>query len=501
MNCWDRQQVRPAHWMQSLNAKRRSFHKAKRFLQVAANLRMYVDGRLQAGWLGMLLLVGSLLGCGSARPVVVEAYEEGGPSFVLETIPVLRAGRPGLELYLGLRPRTLVFLHVDTAYRAVYEVLVRFLDEKGRVRYEQAFDDTLWAPTFAATRTHKLHLWHRFVSYRSGSYRLAVTVTDHNSQRYTTRQQRIHLPDPSRHGPILSPVWLERRTAAESYAVHPGPHVAAGEDSLRAVVELFRLAPHHRLQVELRLLRFPTDTTAARPPYDLTFAPGILSYQGIGYDRPETLQVSTRPLAGLEGEVRIDFLLPTLIERGVYLVEVTAWIEGQERPAVSRRELVVQRPTFPQVETLEQMVEALRYLTYPEEWEQLRAARTPAELRARFDAFWGRLVGDRRKAARLLRLYYERIEQANLQFSTFKEGWQTDRGMVYIILGAPYTVEDRLDAQIWYYTYSEDPHYTFVFERISQSSGAFVNYVLRRQPYYYDMWQRALMRWRTGQVL
>ena len=435
--------------------------------------------------------------------MAVVGEEERGPSFVMEAIPVLRNGQPGLSLYLGLRPRTLVFTHVDTAYQATYEVLVRLLDEKGRVRYEQAFGDTLRVPTFADTRAHALHLWHRFVPYRPGRYRLEVTVTDRHSRHYTTRRRRVYLPDPAGRGPVLSPVWLERQTASGRYAVHPGLHVAAGVDSLRAAVALFRLAPWHRVQVRLLLLQFPTDTTAARPPYDLMPVPGSLAYRGIAYDRPETLQVSTRQVEGLSGSVRIDFMLPLLVKRGVYRVEVTARVEGQEQqPAVSRRELAVHGPTFPQVETLGQMVEALVYLTYPDEWEQLRAARTPAELRVRFDAFWGRLVGDRRKAARLLRLYYERLEQANLQFSAFKEGWRTDRGMVYLMLGPPYVVEDRIDKQIWYYTYSEqDPRYRFVFERVRWPGSPFVNYVLRRQPYYYDMWQRALTRWRNGQVL
>src|SRR5690554_5782924 len=102
--------------------------------------------RVWLGWIGVLILVGTGTGCGSARPVAVEGYEEGGPSFVLEAIPVVRDAQSGLELYLGFRPRTLVFMHVDTAYQATYEVLVRLLDAKGRVRYEQAFDDTLRVP-------------------------------------------------------------------------------------------------------------------------------------------------------------------------------------------------------------------------------------------------------------------------------------------------------------------------------------------------------------------
>jgi GWxTD domain-containing protein len=142
-------------------------------------------------------------------------------------------------------------------------------------------------------------------------------------------------------------------------------------------------------------------------------------------------------------------------------------------------------------------------LTDPNEQRALETAPTPAERRARFDAFWGRLIGDRRKAARVLRLYYERVEQANLQFTAFKEGWRTDRGMIYILLGPPLAVENHPDEQVWYYTYSDqDPRYRFVFERVYSSAATSVaQFVLRRQPYYYEIWQRLRERWRRGQVL
>lgn len=453
---------------------------------------------LLVGWGSVLMGSG---GCRSVPPVLGASDASEAPAFVLEAIPVLRNGRSGVELYLGLRPRSLVFVEVDTAYRATYEVLVRLLDEKGQVRYEWAFHDTLWVSSFAATRTHAFQVWHRLVAHQPGRYRLEVTVTDQNSRRSAMRWQQIHLPDPAGRGPVVSAVWLARQTADGRYVVYPGLHVAATGDSLRAAVKLFRLRPQHQVQVQMRLLHFPTDTSAARLPYDLMPMPGALSYQGIWYDRPETLQVSTRRLEGVRGTVRIDFQLPPLVERGVYRVEVLARVAGQGTLAIRRRELAVHSPTFPRVATLDQMVEALVYLTYPEEWAFLRAARTPVELRHRFDAFWGRLVGDRRRAARLLRLYYERIEQANWQFSTFKEGWQTDRGMVYVMLGPPYFVEERLDVQVWYYTYNEDPRYVFVFERVRSSNEAFINYVLRRQPFYDVVWQQVLRRWRTGQVL
>jgi hypothetical protein len=39
--------------------------------------------------------------------------------------------------------------------------------------------------------------------------------------------------------------------------------------------------------------------------------------------------------------------------------------------------------------------------------------------------------------------YYRRVAFANRSFTTFRDGWKTDRGMVYIILGPPDEIERR----------------------------------------------------------
>jgi hypothetical protein len=64
--------------------------------------------------------------------------------------------------------------------------------------------------------------------------------------------------------------------------------------------------------------------------------------------------------------------------------------------------------------------------------------------------------------------YFERIDFANRNFArgSLFEGWRTDRGKVYIILGPPdYIVDEPFNAsgdayQIWYYY---DRGYNLIF--------------------------------------
>ncbi len=63
--------------------------------------------------------------------------------------------------------------------------------------------------------------------------------------------------------------------------------------------------------------------------------------------------------------------------------------------------------------------------------------------------------------------YYRRVDAANARFSRSREGWDTDRGMVYILFGEPTDVESHpfvtqgRPYEIWYYSKSNQ-HFTFV---------------------------------------
>ncbi|MFW6232503.1 MAG: GWxTD domain-containing protein, partial [Bacteroidota bacterium] len=37
--------------------------------------------------------------------------------------------------------------------------------------------------------------------------------------------------------------------------------------------------------------------------------------------------------------------------------------------------------------------------------------------------------------------YYTRIETADKNFTSYTEGWRTDKGMVYVIYGTPHNIE------------------------------------------------------------
>ena len=477
------------------------------------------------GWViaGALL---ALAGCsGTARLDSANAgrtatYESGVPNFDMEAIATRREGETGLDVYLGIPPVSLVFVQDGGGYVATFETIIRLRDRRGkRLVQETSSSDTVRVADYAATQDFRPILRQQRVAVSPGVYVAEVELIDGESEATAERQQLVRIggEEAAPDAPALSRIRLEGQYERGQFEPVVSLHVPTGIDSLRAIAELYGL--EGAVEVAMTLLRFESDTTIAAAPYWLASSFGSLQHRGIYYDRADTLQVSRRQVADVGDEALVEFALPPL-EEGVYRIAIEAWTSagagatnGQRTHSPQEqgtrmervRDVSVKGPTFPRISTMGEMVEALTYIAYPREIEHIREARTSEEARQRFDAFWGELLASRQIAANLIKLYYSRVEEANLYFTSFKEGWKTDRGMVYIVLGPPGYVDHGLEGEVWYYdSYAgRNPLRTFTFQRIRplQGDDVFENYVLERRPYYEQMWFRALDRWRDGTVL
>ena len=76
--------------------------------------------------------------------------------------------------------------------------------------------------------------------------------------------------------------------------------------------------------------------------------------------------------------------------------------------------------------------------------EKLMAISDPKQQKLAVDRFWLSNIKNTNKAIQIIELFYERVEEANKQFSNYKEGWKTDMGMMYILFGPPWYVENTL---------------------------------------------------------
>jgi GWxTD domain-containing protein len=206
-------------------------------------------------------------------------------------------------------------------------------------------------------------------------------------------------------------------------------------------------------------------------------------------------------------ETPIEFFFSSLA-KGVYSVNVTLRAIGtsgvtDEVGLNESRGFAIMGRTFPRLTTLGDLIEPLAYIVHEGELDSLRVSKTDNEKRRHFDSFWLSLVENKQSAANLIKQYYSRVEEANLYFTNFKEGWKTDRGMIYIILGQPISIQHGIDFEVWRYSnVDQDALTTYVFKRVLsvEENLSFENYILNRRSYYDQGWLNAIAQWRRGAI-
>lgn len=337
----------------------------------------------------------------------------------------------------------------------------------------------------------------------AGNYEVRLSVTDKSSERRTSRSARTFVPDPAGDIVSLSAVQLQGVSAdrrAEGYAPITTYTVSTRKDSLRFVVQVTNSRSETPLSIQSRLIRFEADTTPARSMHAPNYSTSSLPYKGIDFRSYEVVD-QTRREFDQPGSVMVEF--PNKRPgRGNYRFEIR--VTGQGEELYRARDFSVKGENFPHIRSPRELAEPLVYLMGSREYRELMAIEDPVRLKEAVDHFWLSNVGSMERARQVISLYYDRVEQANKQFTTFKEGWKTDQGMVYILFGPPWYETTRLNRLQWSYSYNRsDPNYNYLFvrQRAPSEHFPFNHYLLRRSQNYFTIQYQQVQRWKTGQIL
>lgn len=154
------------------------------------------------------------------------------------------------------------------------------------------------------------------------------------------------------------------------------------------------------------------------------------------------------------------------------------------------------------------MIEPLAYLVSEDELNSIRESERP---KLALDNFWVKCAGNIDKARELIRIYYTRVLYANQYFTSYTEGWRTDRGMIYIIYGPPDKVYKSAEGESWGYLkpviksswgtrYRVKEEYLFFNFRKKESLFTENEYYLSRSESLITMWDQAIASWKRGVV-
>jgi len=149
---------------------------------------------------------------------------------------------------------------------------------------------------------------------------------------------------------------------------------------------------------------------------------------------------------------------------------------------------------YPRLAKVPSLADPLIYVCTRQEFDRVKAAK--GDKRA-FDRVILGITGDTERAKHFMRVYFRRVELANHYFTSYKEGWKTDRGMIYIIFGLPDQVYRFNDREVWQYKEGMFKKIEFTFVK---SATLFDpdNFVLIRNKKFQETWYDVIDLWRNA---
>lgn len=153
---------------------------------------------------------------------------------------------------------------------------------------------------------------------------------------------------------------------------------------------------------------------------------------------------------------------------------------------------------YPEPRNPYRMLQPIRYLTSNREFEELNLY---AQKKNGVDKFWLEAAsGNADRAKDLIKVYYNRVTYANFFFTSYTEGWKTDRGMLYVVLGLPTTIYKTHDLERWIYGNSQS-NSTLTFNFVKRNNPLCNNdFILSRNESFKISWIQAIDAWRSGRV-
>jgi GWxTD domain-containing protein len=386
------------------------------------------------------------------------------PEFDVDAVSVRgdRAAETRVDVYTKVPYRSLRFLSQDAGFGARYSVSANVYrtDAEGKVQglvRSRMWEREVDAPTYDATQADTLFDYAtQSLQLAPGSYALEVQVEDAASNRTFTRETPLTVRAFDR-AVAMSDLLIADRYDSDAQVLFPNVSNAVGTnlDEFTLFYEIYAERPQ-TLRVRYEVL---AQNRERRKPAVLRPLLGLPPREE---DAPDPNFRTTETLEVRAGRNPATLTLDT--ERfgtGEYVFNVQLENASGTVVAEASKDFTVRWMGLnDQIADLESAVAQLRYIAKDREINAIRRADTPQEQFRLFQQFWDKrdpTPGTRRNER--MEEYYFRVSFANRNYGRFtNNGWNTDRGEVFIRFGEPDFVERHPFSygdkpyQIWYYS-------------------------------------------------
>ena len=353
-----------------------------------------------------------------------------------------------LDIFIQVPFKEIQFVKSSKGFEGGYSVTVSIYEEdKETLVLEKLWNEKITVATFEELSSKEnFNLSYRSFELEPKRYFIKTTVIDKDSRQEYFSSNLFDVKDFSLKPSISDIILIANQTIVDgSSKIIPNVsrNVSGSEGGINIFFEIY------------------SDSTAEN---DVEYI--------ITNDKKEVVISKTEKQLLNKGKTQVIYTVnDTTLSLGKYLLSIIIKDSSGNLIATTTKPFFSRLVGLPSsVNDIDKAISQLIYIATPDELEFIEEGKTEEEKTKRFMEFWkSKDPSPGNEENEVFEEYFRRIGYANENFSSYNEGWRTDRGMVFIILGTPNNVDrhpfeyDSKPYEVWQY-YELNRSFVFVDE-------------------------------------
>jgi GWxTD domain-containing protein len=382
-----------------------------------------------------------------------------GPFFFADAANVASkdTAKGRVEVFVKLAYNELLFSRFQsTLFRAQYEITYSLLDHDNNLVQREVQDREIITDKFSETESDlRFHFSRLTMNADPGEYSLSVNVKDKETTKFgerklsfgvrTFREKPIGISD------LIFADKIQKDTLLDIVNIVPNVFKSFDNDYKRYSVYFEIYDSRYAYKNTDSLRQAPKDSDWVKVRYR------VLDKN----QKPVVEDSSERSVNKFQTFSSIDIDKANMAF-GKYILDVSVSRDGYRASSKALFDVRLSAFTAPSLSStnfdLDVAIRQMRHVARGENLDKI-LKKSQEEKAKWFSDFWKSKdptpATDRNE---LMEEYYRRIDYANRYFSSgYRQGWDTDRGMAFVILNAPDNIErhpydtDSKPYEIWYY--------------------------------------------------
>ncbi|GMR25571.1 MAG: hypothetical protein BMS9Abin39_0880 [Ignavibacteria bacterium] len=356
-------------------------------------------------------------------------------------------GQSRVDIFMQVPFEVIQFERTSKGFKGGYSVTISIYLEDGETLYlEKIWNEKISVKSFEETSAKEnYNLSYRSFKLKPGRYFIKTAVMDRDSRKEYSSDNYYNVKDFSQKPSISDIMLIAQMTNVE------------GKNKI--IPNVSRNVSGNKEDINIFFEIYSDSSTDYNVDYFVTNKDDKILYQRSGKQSIN------------KGKTQVFYTISdsTLLSLGNYILTVRLRDRNDKVLASTTKTFYYRWIGLPvTVNDIDKAIEQLIYIANPDEIKYMENGKNDEEKTKRFLEYWkSKDPSPGNDENEVFEEYFGRVSYANEHFSRYREGWLSDRGMVFIILGPPNNINrypfayDSKPYEVWQY-YELNRSFTFL---------------------------------------